>query len=124
NAFSNYAPAWVKSDTKRFPRAEAPDGRPLEILSTLSAETRRCDSRAFTALMRHIREKDSEQQTVLMVQVENEVGYLGPGRDRSAEANRLFRARVPEGLVQTLAAKRLQLSPELAAHFNEHGQSW
>jgi beta-galactosidase GanA len=124
NGFSNYAPSWVKSDPKRFPRAEATDGRPLEILSTLSPENRRCDSRAFSALMHRIRENDSQQQTVLMVQVENEVGYFGPGRDRSAEANRLFREAVPDALVRSLAANRLQLSPELAAHFNEHGSGW
>jgi hypothetical protein len=124
NAFSNYAPAWVKSDPKRFPRAEAADGRPLEILSTLAEETRRCDSRAFAILMRHLRERDSQQQTVLMVQVENEVGYLGPGRDRSSEANRLFRGSVPDALMRSLVARQLQLAPELAAHFNEHGKSW
>jgi len=124
NAFSNYAPAWVKSDPKRFPRAESADGRPLEILSTLSSESRRCDSRAFAALMRHIREKESDQQTVLMVQVENEVGYLGQGRDRSAEANRIFRGPVPDPLIHTLASKRLQFLPELATHFNEQGHTW
>ena len=125
NAFSNYAPSWVKSDPKRFPRAEAADGRPLEILSSLSAETRRSDSRAFAALMRHVREKDSAQQTVLMVQVENEVGYLGQGgRDRAPEANRLFQGRVSDALTRALVAKRLQFSPELAAHFNQQGQSW
>ena len=124
NAFSNYAPAWVKSDTKRFPRAESPEGKPLEILSTLSAETRRADSRAFAALMRHIREKDSNQQTILMVQVENEVGYLGPGRDRSMETNRQFQERAPDRLIRALVAKRLQLAPELAAHFNQQGRTW
>jgi beta-galactosidase GanA len=124
NAFSNYAPSWVKSDPKRFPRAEAADGTPLEILSTLSAENRRCDSRAFAALMHHVREQDSQQQTVLMVQVENEVGYRGRGRDRSPEANRLFRGPVPDVLIRTLREKRLQLPPELAGHFNEHGGTW
>jgi beta-galactosidase GanA len=74
--------------------------------------------------MRHIREKDSEQQSVLMIQVENEVGYVGRGRDRSAEANRLFRSAVPESLLRHLTAKRLQLSPELAVHFNESGRTW
>lgn len=59
-----------------------------------------------------------------MVQVENEVGYLGPGRDRSPEANRLFRGRVPDALLRALVAKRAQLSPELASHFNEHGENW
>jgi beta-galactosidase GanA len=124
NAFSNYAPAWVKSDPKRFPRAQSADGKPLEILSTLSAENRRCDSRAFAALMRHVRETDSQQQTVLMVQVENEVGYLGPERDRSAEADRLFRGPVPEELTRALATRRLQLSPELSTHFREQGRTW
>jgi len=124
NAFSNYVPSWVKSDPKRFPRAESADGKPLEILSTLSPETRRCDSRAFAALMRHIRERDFQQTAVLMVQVENEVGYLGPGRDRSPDANRVFHGSVPDVLIRSLAAKRLQLSPELAAHFNEHGKRW
>ena len=124
NAFSNYAPSWVKSDLKRFPRAESADGKPLEILSTLSAEARQCDSRAFAALMHHVRHEDSEQQTVLMVQVENEVGYLGPGRDRSPAANLLFRGAVPDALIGSLAAKRLQMSPELATHFNENGKSW
>jgi Domain of unknown function (DUF5597)/Beta-galactosidase len=124
NAFSSYVPDWVKANLSRFPRAESLDGKPLEILSTLSAENLRCDSRAFAALMRHVREEDSNQQTVLMVQVENEVGYLGPGRDRSPEANRLFRAAVPEELMRALEAERTQFSPELAAHFNEHGQTW
>lgn len=124
NAFSNYAPSWVKSDPKRSPRAESADGARLEIISTLSAEKRRSDSRALAALMHHLLVSDSQQQTVLMAQVENEVGYPGPGRDRSREANRLFRGPVPDSLICTLAAKRLQLPPELAGHFNEHGRTW
>ena len=74
--------------------------------------------------MKHIREKDSEQQTVLMVQVENEVGYLGRGRDRSPAANQMFSANVPEPLIRALNSKRLLLSPELAAHFNNQGHTW
>jgi beta-galactosidase GanA len=124
NAFSNYAPAWVKADAKRFPRAESMDGHPLEILSTFSANTRQSDARAFSALMHHLQQEDSQQQTVLMVQVENEVGYVGPGRDRSAEANRLFQAPVPDKLIHALSGARMQLSPELAAHFNERGKNW
>jgi beta-galactosidase GanA len=124
NALSNYAPEWVKTDPKRFARAESADGRALEILSTLGTETRRVESHMFAGLMQHIRQEDSTQQTVLMVQVENEVGYLGQGRDRSAEADRLFRGSVPEKLVGALTEKKLRLSPELAAHFNEHGRTW
>jgi beta-galactosidase GanA len=39
NAFSEYSPDWVKSDTKRFPRAKAADGTPLEILSTFGTDS-------------------------------------------------------------------------------------
>jgi len=124
NAFSEYAPEWVKSNTKRFPRAMAADGTPLEILSTFGADSAKCDSRAFAALLKHVREKDVEQQTVLMVQVENEVGYLGSGRDRSPEADSLFEGPVPRELIQKLLANRTKLSPELAAYFNPQGATW
>ena len=125
NAFSNYAPEWVKSDTARFPRAISADGQPLEILSPFGEETVRADSRAFSALMRHLRQIDSEQQTVLMVQVENEIGYLGRGgRDRSNAANRLFQSSVPPELSRQLEELRTELSPELAVHFNPAGRTW
>jgi len=64
NAFSEYAPAWVKADERRFPRAQSVHGMPLEILSTFGTETLRAESLAFRALMSHLREKDQEQQTV------------------------------------------------------------
>ena len=124
NAFSEYAPEWVKSDNKRFPRALAIDGSPLEILSTFGTETLRYDSRAFAALMAHLRERDQEQKTVLMVQVENEVGILGSGRDRSPEANQEFSRPVSQELMQKLREDRLGFSPELAAHFNPQGKTW
>lgn len=124
NSFSNYAPEWVKQDTKRFPRALNADGTPTEILSTFGGQTLASDSRAFAALLHHVREKDAAQQTVVLVQVENEVGYLGRGRDRSEEANHAFQAAVPHALVQQLNERRLMLAPELAAHFNPQGTTW
>jgi len=125
NAFSEYAPEWVLSDTKRFPRAVSTEGLPLEILSPLGEEMVRADSRAFAALMRHLHERDAEQQTVLMMQVENEVGYLGVGgRDRSDAANRLFQGQVPTDLKNYLGTHATQVSPELAAHFNATGHTW
>jgi len=73
NGMSSYPPVWVKQDTKRFPRV-VEDGRPVNILSTFGAETLAADERAFAALMRHLREVDGHERTVLMMQVENEVG--------------------------------------------------
>jgi Domain of unknown function (DUF5597)/Beta-galactosidase len=103
NAFSSYAPPWVLADTRRFPRALAADGSLLPILSVFGDETRRRDSAAFAALMHHVRTVDSGPRTILMVQVENEVGYLGiGGRDRSPDANRLFAGSVPPPLLAAL----------------------
>lgn len=124
NGVSSYAPAWVKKDNKRFPRAVSADGDELEILSALGAETAKSDGRAFAELMKHIRETDAEQQTVLMAQVENEVGYLGRGRDRSETANRLFRSPVPPELIRQLQGGRDSFSPELRAHFNAAATTW
>ena len=124
NAFSEYAPEWVKADEQRFPRAQSVHGVPLDILSTFGAETLRAESLAFRALMAHLGEKDREQQTVLMVQVENEMGYLGPGRDRSPEADRQFAGPVPQDFISGLAARRADWSPELAAHLNPQGSTW
>jgi hypothetical protein len=125
NAFSEYAPDWVLSDTRRFPREISAEGTPLEILSPLGEGTARADSRAFAALMHHLRAYDAAQQTVLMVQVENEIGFLGVGgRDRSDSANRLFQAPVPAELSSYLAAHRERLAPEFSAHFNSDGRTW
>lgn len=124
NAVSSYAPEWVKTNPKRFPRAATPDGQSLEILSTLSAENLRADARAFQSLMQHLKKVDGQQQTVVMVQVENEVGMLGSGRDHSVEADRVFNAPVPDALMQHLRAHRDRFSPELARGWNSQGRAW
>jgi beta-galactosidase GanA len=125
NAFSEYAPASVLANPERFPRAISAQGLPLEILSALGQETARADAHAFAALMRHLKERDADQQTVLMIQVENEIGTLGiGGRDRSAPANELFAAPVPAQLASYLAAHSDQLSSAIAEHYNANGRTW
>jgi beta-galactosidase GanA len=124
NAFSNYTPEWVKADTRRFPRAHSPEGLPLEILSTFGEDTRKCDARAFAALARHLGERDSREQTVLFIQLENEVGILGSLRDYSEAATRAFALPVPLELKRKLEGRRVQLSGELARHFQPEGKTW
>ncbi|MBB5057985.1 hypothetical protein HDF16_002691 [Granulicella aggregans] len=120
NGMSGYPPAWVKQDTKRFPRVVL-NGAEVNILSTFAPATRDADSRAFAALMQHIKEIDAEQHTVLMVQVENEVGILGASRDHSAVADKEFAADVPAGLMKYLVAHRESLDPEFRALWEENG---
>ena len=125
NAFSSYAPKWVLADAGRFPRALAADGTATQILSVFGAQTLRCDSLAFAALMHHVRDIDSREQTVIMVQVENEVGYVGTGgRDRWSQANRLFAQPVPPQLLRALAQPGTRLPGRLAQAFRPGGDDW
>lgn len=120
NSMSCYAPAWVKLDQARFPRSEDSAGRGLEILSPFSAANRDADSKAFAAMMRHLKTQDP-QHTVIMVQVENEIGMIPEPRDRSAEANRLFAGPVPAALMDYLTRHRSSLAPELQATWTAAG---
>jgi beta-galactosidase GanA len=109
------APAWVKRDPERFPRATDLDGTRQEILSPFSAANRDTDARAFAAFLKHLREIDGGTHTVVMVQVENEIGMIPTARDHAPEANRAFAAPVPAELMRYLAAHREELVPELRA---------
>jgi beta-galactosidase GanA len=112
NGTSSYPPAWVKRNPDKYPVARDKDGKGREILSTLSATNMEADGRAYAALMRHVREVDSATRTVIMIQMENEVGVLGDSRDRSKEANEAFAAAVPKELMDYLQKNRSTLLPE------------
>jgi hypothetical protein len=113
NGLSSYAPYWVKKDYQRFPRIQIKGGKSMELLSAFADTTRDADARAYGALMRHIKEVDSGQHTVVMMQVENEVGVLRDSRDRSVPANRAFAGPVPKELMDYLQRHKDALSPEL-----------
>jgi hypothetical protein len=112
NTYSSYVPEWVKRDEKGFPRVLLADGRPTERLSPFSESNRKADALAFSKLMKHIREVDSAQ-TVLMIQVENEVGVIPEARDYSPVANTAFAAAVPKPLMEYLKVHSDTLSDEL-----------
>jgi hypothetical protein len=111
NGLSHYIPSWVKTDTKRFPRARATAGN-TEILSPMGTEARDATARAYAALMARIRERDAGTHTVTMMQVENEVGFNGDIRDRSDIANAAWAGQVPEALMRHLVENRDRLLPE------------
>lgn len=121
NTYSSYVPAWVKTDTDRFPRVQTADGRGTERLLPFSTAVRDADTRAFTKLMRHLREADGDTHTVLMVQVENEVGVIPESRDHSTVANAAFAAAVPPALTNFLQKHRTSLNPEFRAAWEAAG---
>jgi hypothetical protein len=134
NGTSSYPPYWVKKDFVRFPRIQIGEGKtvsssgPVETLSTFSDATRDADALAFAALMRHLKEVDGTQHTVLMMQVENEVGVLRDTRDRSQAANRAFAGQVPAELMNYLLSHKNTLAPELrelwAANGSRKSGTW
>ena len=90
NSMSCYAPGWFKQDTKRFPRAMTAEGKQMEIASCFSDNVLQADLKAFSALMRHIREKDPQREVVIMMQIENEIGMLESARDHSPLAEKAY----------------------------------
>jgi len=85
----------------------------VEVLSTLSDANLQAGTRAYTAFMHHVREVDARQHTVIMIQLENEVGLIGDSRDRSAAANAAFAGPVPAELMDYLQKNKETLWPEL-----------
>ncbi|KAH7018398.1 glycoside hydrolase [Microdochium trichocladiopsis] len=126
NGMSTYVPHWVKRDVKRFPRVHVLDEtasgrrkRTLEMISPFSDECVTADSRAFRRLTEHLAEMDSEHNTVIMIQVENESGLLGDARDRSRVAEAEFEKGVPSALVDHLVAATKDLHPKFIRRFGE-----
>ena len=122
NSMSCYAPLWFKKDTKRFPRARTAQGKPLEIATPFSENVLRADLRAFTKLMEHLAAIDKGTGTVVMMQIENEIGMLESARDHSPQAEAVYRQGVPKELAAFLEKEKLH--PWLAARFNAKGNTW
>ena len=109
NGNSDYVPGWVKRDGERFTRVLTHAGTQLNVyghmymtISPLCKAAVEADARCFGQLMAHLAQVDGEAQTVVAVQVENEIGVLGADRDYSAIANDAYAQPVPEALRSAL----------------------
>jgi hypothetical protein len=124
NGMSSYAPVWVKQDTKRFPRVVLHNNEAniLSCIAGFSDATRDADARAFAAVMQHIREVDVRDHSVIMMQVENEVGILGDSRDHSPAAEQAFASAIPPQLTEYLKVHRDTLDPELRELWRQQGE--
>jgi beta-galactosidase GanA len=120
NSMSTYVPAWVKQDSQRFPHALSRKGEPQEILTPFGGATLAADTAAFKAMLAHLKQADT-QRTVLMIQVENEIGMLPDVRDYSAAANAAYQGAVPAALTAYLAAHKDTLKPVVKAQWEAHG---
>ena len=129
NALSTYAPTWVRADRVRFPRADrgtapytAPfsyeGSMPRPALSVFSPELRKADLRAYSALMQHLRDVDPHH-TVVVMQVENEVGLLGTARDYSSAAVEAWNSPIPAGLLTAIEANDLDFHEDILNLFRD-----
>ena len=110
NSMSTYAPSYVKHDSATFARARDDKGVAQDILSAFDPDTLAADSAAFSALMTHLKHADS-QHTVVMVQIENEIGMLPVVRDYGPQAQAAWNGPVPAELTAYLAAHSTNLTP-------------
>jgi Domain of unknown function (DUF5597) len=124
NGASNYVPLWVKQDRTHFPTMIDASGNWTGVISPYFHSTLEADSKAFAALMDHLKQMDGDRHTVIMVQVENETGSFGTPRDYSAEANRLFDSAVPEKLVTALGKKTGTWQQLFGAQAEEAFAAW
>jgi len=118
---SCYVPSWIKKDYKTFPRAYDKDGNPQEILTPFSNNNLQADMNAFRALIQHIKDKDEKNQTVIMIQVENEIGMLPNARDYHPDATKAFNQEVPVRLIQYLQKNKNSLSPSVLEAWKKEG---
>lgn len=106
NGTMQYCPAWVKRDTARFQRCLLKDGSPIHQLSAHSKEAYEADKKAFVELVKLLKEYDSEEQTVIAVQIENEAGIQGATRrDFSPLGEAAFKENVPAVLTDYCKAR-------------------
>ncbi len=123
NTAPNYAPAWVKTDNRRFPRLTTKEGKTSYALSPHHRATLDADKKAFVALMTHIERVDT-QNTVIMVQPENETGTYGSVRDYSPVAQKLFEGPVPAALLRRMNKLAGTWSQVFGKDADEYFHAW
>jgi len=121
NSMSSHAPGWIKLNQEKFPRVKDDKNRSQEILTPFSENNLQADLKAFEALMGFIKDFDSKNHTVIMIQVENEIGMLPVARDYSPRANEFFEREVPAELINYLKGHKFSLVPEFIEVWKNNG---
>jgi hypothetical protein len=121
NGESTYTPLWVKKNQKQYPLFLPESGQAITYLSVFKEANWKADANAFAALMRHIREVDGDAHTVIMMQVENEVGCPGATRDQLPEAKAAFNAPVPKQLMDYMVKNKQNLVSEFRQYWEAAG---
>ena len=120
NTRSDYAPEWVKMNWERFPRMQGEDGEIMRAVANFSENALEADKKAYVKLMERIKEVD-QHHTVLMMQIENEVGIKRNARDHSPAATALFEQNVPAELIEHIRKNIDHIKPILRNAYINNG---
>ncbi|MGG5350323.1 hypothetical protein IGK06_002756 [Enterococcus sp. AZ142] len=105
NGLSTYVPSWMKTDRETYPFIQKKNGERIYSITPLCTQAVSKDALAFKALMAFLHAYDSEEQTVIMVQIENEVGALGTDFDYSSIALQTLGNEIPTTISEQLSLK-------------------
>lgn len=120
NPFMTYAPSWVKANDKRFPHARSNDGSVCDIPSLFDNKIIEADLKAYTTLLKHIKEVDTEHN-IIGIQIGNEPGLKTGTRDCSAPANKAWKSAVPQALIDYMVANKGTMQPDIEAAWKNNG---
>ena len=121
NSMSTYVPAWIKHDGERYARARTRAGVAQDILTPFDPDLLAADQAALGAMLRHLAAADRDH-TVVMLQIENEVGMLPEVRDYGPQAEQAWRGPVPPQLIDYLRTHTATLQPGLRQLWETHGR--
>lgn len=121
NSMSCYTPEWIKRDQPRFSLARDDKGISQQILTPFDDDNLKADIKAYSALLEHIKAIDNQHHTVIMIQVENEMGMLPSARDHHPLADVAFAQPVPAPLLKYLQTHKETLMPTLKQRWEQQG---
>ena len=108
----------------RYFHAISARGDAVDSPSPFAEASLAAEIRAFTTLMRHLRQADP-QHTLILLQVENETGTWGSLRDYSPAAQRVFESPVPASLLSALHREQTGSWKEVfASDADEYFYAW
>ena len=120
NGESSYTPLWVKTDTKRFFRVRDKNGKATSTISPFCQNACEADCKAFEALMRYIKENDTNGM-ISVIQVENEVGCF-QDIDYCKESQEAYKQEVPVALINYLIENENNIHPMLMQDWVANGK--
>jgi hypothetical protein len=98
NGESFYVPGWVKKDVKTYFRAQKYNGEMLNTISPFCDKAVERDAFAYQKLLKFIQSIDEQNNTIIMMQVENEIGLLGTERDYCVVAEEFYQKDIPRSV--------------------------